>query len=95
LLEVGTAGHWSIAVAASEIGEDAPQLSDVFVQHRQSIPDLQDDGRVHDVLGCRTPVDVAPRIAAHFDQLVNERQDWVPDDFGFMSQQIKVQCIHA
>jgi hypothetical protein len=91
LLQVGAAGHGRIAIALGEAHEDAANLSEVGVDRRQGVADLQHDGRVHDVLRCRTPMDVAPRFAAHPAELMHERQDRIADELGLLSQQVEVE----
>jgi hypothetical protein len=77
---------------ARQVGQDAAQLADVGVDDGQRVAHLQHVGAVHDVLGRRAPVHVAPGLAAHLDQLVHQRQDRVADDVGLVAHVVEVDA---
>jgi hypothetical protein len=91
LLQMRPAGHGRVAVAPRQVGQDAAQGGDVVLDDAQAFADLKGDGRIHDVLGGRPPVHVAPRLAALFHELMHERQDRVADDVGFMPEKVEVE----
>ena len=91
LLKVGPARHWRVAIASGQIGKNASQGIYVFLDNLQPVAHLEDDGRVHDVLGGRAPMDVASGVAALLCYLVDEGQDRIADDVSLVAQQIEVE----
>ena len=95
LLQVRPASHRRVAVLGSQIGQDATQFADVGLNDVQCRSELQHDCRVHDVLRGRSPVKVAPRLAGHLDQLMQQREDGKSDEFGFLAEPVEVDTVQA
>ena len=95
LLAVRAAGHRRVAVTAREFGQDASQLTEILLDDLETIADLQDDRGVHDVLGGRPPVDVAPGLTALLHHLMDERQDRIAYDVGLLAQEVEVEGGHV
>lgn len=68
---MSAACHRRVAVLPRKASQDAAQLTNVRFGDVQRSTQLQDIGRVHDVLSGRTPVDVAAGLAAHRHKLVD------------------------
>ncbi len=88
---MGAARHRRVAVAPRQVGEDAAQRGDIFLDDRKAVAHLQDDGGVHDVLRGRAPMHIAAGLAALLCQLVDQRQDRIADDVGLAAQQIEIE----
>jgi hypothetical protein len=91
---MSAAGHRRDAVKVRETGKNLAQLANIGLDHVEGIAHLQGNGRVHDVLGGRAPVQIAACLAALLGDLMHQRQDRIADNVGLTAQQIEIQRRH-
>ena len=94
LLQMGATGHWRIAVALRQIGQDTAQVSDIVFNDLKARAQLQHHRCIHDILGGRAPVQIAACLAALPGDLMHQRQDRIADSVGLTAQQIEIQRRH-
>lgn len=90
---MGTARHRGVAVLEREIGEDLAQFADVGLDQVDGVAKLESDGGIHDVLRGCSPVNIASGIATHRDELINQRQNRITDDFSLVSHVVEVDAL--
>ncbi|MNY04983.1 hypothetical protein D3C86_1376860 [compost metagenome] len=95
LLQVGAAGHRGVAVPGGQVGQNAAQGADIGVDAVQRVAHLEGHGGVHDVLRGGAPVDVPAGVAAHFHELVYQREDRIADNVGFLAHVVEVDAVEA
>jgi hypothetical protein len=91
LLQVRAPGHRRVAVQAGEGGQHIHDLGELGLDQDHGIPRLQYGGGVHDVLGRRAPVQVAPCLAELFRQLADEPDDGIADVLGIVLQLSQIE----
>ena len=63
MLSVRAAGHQGVALAARQAGDGLGQPLQIAQHRRMGLLDLEHEARIGHVLGGRTPVHVATRVA--------------------------------
>ncbi len=64
MLQMRAPGHHRAAMGLRLLGERARRGGDVALEHGQAVAHLQDERRIHDVLGGGAPMDIARRVLA-------------------------------
>jgi hypothetical protein len=91
MLEMSAPSHGGITVSngkALQGGNDSRQF---LIDNLKPSLDLQDTGRVHNVLRRGAPVDVLSRRTTHGAELAHQGQDWVSDNIGLVTKTIEVE----
>ena len=83
LLEVGAPGHRGIAMAARQGGERRSDAGEVGADQIETVPDLEHEPGVDDVLRGGAPVDVAAGVArAGLGERLDQRHDRIAGELG-------------
>lgn len=92
---MGAAGHDRVTVPLGELHQDANQLDQIPTEDGVRGPELQHHPGVHDVLGCRAPVDPAAVVAAVPRELPYERHDRVRGHRQVALDRFEIQRLDA
>ena len=95
VLQMRAAGHHGVAMLPGERGQALVERGKIGLDEGERVPDLQDGGGVHDVLGGGAPVDVAAGLAALLGELVHDADDGVADEIGLGLQLGDVDGVRA
>ena len=93
VLQMCAPRHRCVAIPLGKLGEVAADCRQIPFEQHEASADLQHHGRIHDVLGRGSPMNVAAVVPRPFGELAHERQDRIPDGLRFLLQAREIECV--